>query len=72
MVSDKGTPVAIADLPPAVVDGVQKAMPGAQLAKAKKTSDGNYHLSDVKLGKQEYMLTVSPDGTILKKEDDDD
>jgi len=64
--------IAIDDLPKAVVDGVQKEMPGAVLAKAKKQSDGNYRLSDVKLGKKEYTVTVSPDGTILNKAEDDD
>jgi len=67
-----GTPIAIADLPQAVVDGVQKEMPGAVLGKARKASDGNYHLTDVKLGKQEYDLTVSPDGKVLQKEEDKD
>ena len=59
----KGDPVALNDLPQAVVDGVQKEMPGAVLVKARKLPDGNYRLSDVKLGKQEYDLTVSPDGS---------
>jgi hypothetical protein len=67
-----GDPVAISDLPQAVVDGVQKEMPGAVLAKARKQSDGNYHLTDVKLGKQEYDLTVSADGKVLQKEEDND
>ena len=68
----KGEPVAVADLPAAVVSGVQQAMPGAVIPKARRQSDGNYHLSDVKLGSKEYTLTVAPNGTIIKKEDDND
>lgn len=67
-----GDPVAVSDLPQAVVDGLQKEMPGAVLVKARKQSDGNYRLTDVKLGKQEYNLIVSPDGKVLQKEEDND
>jgi hypothetical protein len=65
-------PVSIDSLPKAVVDAVQTDMPGATLVKAKVTSAGNYYLSDVKYGKKEYNLTVSPDGKIVNKAEDDD
>ena len=54
------------------MDGVQKELPGAVLTKAQKLADGTYRLTDVKVGKQEYDLTVSADGTVLQKEEDKD
>jgi hypothetical protein len=68
----KGDPVEIDRLPKAVVDAVQKELPGAHLTKAVKRADGNYFLTDVKVGKKEYALTISPDGKILKREEDND
>ena len=57
---------------PRVRDAVQKEFPGARLTKAMRLLDGNYLLNDVKVGKKEYTLTVSPEGKVLKREDDDD
>ena len=68
----KGDSVEIDKLPKAVVDAVQKDLPGAKLTKAMKLTDGNYLLSDVKVGKKEYTITVTPEGKILKREVDDD
>ena len=68
----KGDPVEIGKLPKAVVDAVQKELPGARLTKAMKLSDGNYLLTDVKVGKKEYNVTVTPNGKILKREEDND
>ncbi len=68
----KGEPVAITDVPQSVLDAVQKEMPGAILTKARKKSDGNYYFTDVKFGKTEYNLTVSPSGKMLDKAEDDD
>jgi hypothetical protein len=68
----KGDPVEIDKLPKAVVDAVKKELPGARLTKAMKLPDGNYFLTDVKVGKKEYNVTVTPDGKILKREVDND
>jgi len=68
----KGDPIDVHELPKAVVDAVAKEFPGARLTKAVKQPDGNYFLTDVKVGKREYSLTVSPEGKILKKDDDSD
>jgi hypothetical protein len=68
----KGDPVDIDKLPKAVVDAVQKELPGAHLTKAMKLADGNYLLTDVKVRKKEYTVTVTPGGKILKREEDND
>lgn len=62
----QGDPVDIDKLPKAVVTGLKKAMPGARIVKAAKLPDGNYFLDDVKVGKKEYDVTISPEGKILK------
>jgi hypothetical protein len=51
--------------PKAVVDSVKKAPPGAKIVLAFKQPDGNYLLDDVKVGKKEYDITVTPEGKIL-------
>ena len=61
----KGDPVAVDKLPKAVVDAVKKAHPGARIVKAFLQPDGNYLLDDVKVGKKEYDITVTPEGKIL-------
>ena len=61
-----GDPVDVDKLPKAVVNGVKKAMPGARIVKALKLPDGNYFLDDVKVGKKEYDVTISPEGKVLK------
>jgi hypothetical protein len=68
----KGDPVDIDKLPKVVVDAVQRELPGAHLTRASRLADGSYFLGDVKVKKEEYNVTVSADGKILKKEDDDD
>ena len=68
----KGEPVAIEKLPKAVADAVRKELPGARLTKAAKLSDGDYFLTDVKVGKKEFNVTVTPEGKILKIEEDND
>ena len=65
----KGDPVAVDKLPKAVVDAVKKAMPGVRITKAYLLKDGNYFLDDVKVGKKEWDVTVTPEGKILKKEE---
>jgi hypothetical protein len=70
--SGSGESIAVNDLPRAAVDAVQSEIPGASITRARKQSDGNYYLSDVKVGKKEYTVIVSPDGKILKKADDND
>jgi hypothetical protein len=74
MLNDKvnGVPVAIDQLPKSVVDAVKKDLPGAHLSKAYKLVDGNYFLTDVKVGKKEYNVTATPEGKILKREEDND
>lgn len=74
MLAEKATgdPVEIDKLPQAVVDAVKKELPGAHLTKAVKLADGNYLLTDVKVGKKEYALTVTPEGKIVKREEDND
>ena len=62
----EGDPVDIDKLPKAVVTGLKKAMPGARIVKALKLPDGNYFLDDVKVGKKEYDVTISPKGKVLK------
>lgn len=62
----QGDPIDIDKLPKAVVNGLKKAMPGARIVKAAKLPDGNYFLDDVKVGKKEYDVTISPEGKILK------
>ena len=62
----QGDPVDVDKLPKAVVNGVKKAMPGARIVKALKLPDGNYFLDDVKVGKKEYDVTISPEGKVLK------
>src|SRR5579862_8853586 len=68
--SAPGEAIDIGALPPAVVNGMQASMPGAKLTKAKKLTDGNYLLNDVKLDHKEYTVMVSPDGKIIKQEED--
>jgi len=63
--AQKGEAVAVDKLPKAVTDAVKKAHPGAKITKAFKQSDGNYLLDDVKVGKKEYDITVSPEGKII-------
>ena len=62
----KGEPVDVDKLPKAVVEGLKKAMPGARIVKALKLEDGNYFLDDVKVGKKEYDVTISPEGKVIK------
>ena len=68
----QGDPIAIDKVPQAVVDAVKKELPGAHLTKAYKLFDGNYFLTDVKVGKKEYSVTATPEGKILKREEDND
>ena len=63
----QGDPIDVDKLPKAVVNGLKKAMPGARIVKAIKLPDGNYFLDDVKVGKKEYDVTISPDGKVLKR-----
>jgi hypothetical protein len=63
----KGDPIEVSKLPKAVVTSVKKALPGAKIVKAAKLPDGNYFLDDVKVGKKEYDVTITPAGKILKK-----
>ena len=65
----KGDPVAVEKLPKAVVNAVKKALPGVRIVKAYILKDGNYFLDDVKVGKKEWDVTVTPHGEILKKEE---
>lgn len=62
----QGDPVDVDKLPKAVITGLKKAMPGARIVKALKLPDGNYFLDDVKVGKKEYDVTISPQGKVLK------
>src|ERR1700753_2725004 len=52
-----GEAVDLDKLPKAVVDAVQKEMPGARLTQALKLVNGNFYLTDVKSGKKEFTLT---------------
>ena len=69
---DKGEKIAVDKLPKPVVDAVKKDMPGARITKANKLNkDGKvtYYLDDVKVGKKGWDVTLTEDGTIIKKEE---
>lgn len=71
----KDVDIAVSELPKNIIEAVMKAHPGATLLSAEKDlkSDGSIQHYEVKVraGQVEKELTVLPDGTIQKIEQED-
>jgi hypothetical protein len=70
----KDEEIAITDLPKAVVDAVNAAVPGGTIKEAEKETKGSEVVYEVKtaVGKVTREVKVSPDGKVLSNKVDDD
>lgn len=66
----KETPIAVADLPAAVVATVNKEAPGGTITEAEKCEgkDGVGYCVEVASAGKTWEMCVKPDGTLKKKE----
>lgn len=69
-----GEEIRVADLPPAVVEAINKAHPNARIKEAERKLSPNGTLShfevEIKVGGKELELEIDRDGKILKTEKD--
>jgi uncharacterized membrane protein YkoI len=66
--------VNVKDLPKAVLEAIEKRLPGAELLSAKKEKDDGRLQYEVKVRHkgQKYEVEVTPEGKILEVEREDD
>ena len=71
---DDAEEIAIKDLPKAVVDAVQKALPGGVIEEAEKeVEEGKViYEVEVEVGKKEFEVEISPEGKTLEIEEEDE
>lgn len=71
---EEGDEIAIKDLPKAVVDAVNAAVPGGTIKEAEKETKGSEVVYEVKttVGKVTREVKVSPDGKVISNKVDDD
>lgn len=67
-------PVAIKDLPKAVVDAIERDYPDAELLEAEKETENGETLYEVeiKTGGKTLEVEVTPEGKIIEVEEEDD
>lgn len=65
---DDEVPVALEDLPPAVVDAIRARWPGATLSEAER-EDATFEVEITTSDGRALEVEVAPDGTILEVED---
>jgi hypothetical protein len=67
-------PVAIKDLPKAVVDAIEKEYPDAELLEAEKETENGETLYEVEIqtGGKTLEVEITPEGKIIEVEEEDD